>query len=126
MCIGTLDIHDKGMVCSVRWIDGVLLSGGKDQKIKLYDEEGSVTKEIDMGCLIRALDMKDGNIVCGLRDGTIYHIDASDNRTAIMESHSEGEVWGLALAGGTSFVSSGDDNKVKMWDYTQRKCVSTG
>jgi microtubule-associated protein-like 1/2 len=126
MCKGTLDIHDKGMICSIRWFDGNLISGGKDQKIKIYNEEGSVTKEINMGCLIRALDVKEGNILCGLRNGTICHIDSSDNQTKLMESHSEGELWGLAIAGGTSFVSSADDNQIKEWDYSQRKCISTG
>jgi WD40 repeat protein len=43
-----------------------------------------------------------------------------------MESHSDGEVWGLGLASKTHIVTSGDDNKVKSWNISTRKCESTG
>ena len=45
-----------------------------------------------------------------------------------MESHSDGEVWGLEVgtrAGHTYLVTSGDDNKLKVWDPTSRKCMQT-
>jgi WD40 repeat protein len=63
----------------------------------------------------------------GCRDGNIFEVDiASGNKKLIMESHSEGEVWGLAPADDNHVVSSGDDNKIKTWSFTQRKCVATG
>ena len=43
-----------------------------------------------------------------------------------MESHSEGEVWGLAPTDDSHVVTSGDDNKIKCWDITKRKCDKTG
>lgn len=43
-----------------------------------------------------------------------------------MESHSDGEVWGLAPAGDNHVVTSGDDNKVKAWNISSRKCEATG
>lgn len=44
-----------------------------------------------------------------------------------MESHCDGEVWGLDVGHrGQSFViTSGDDNQVKVWDPANRKCVKT-
>jgi len=41
-----------------------------------------------------------------------------------MHSHHEGEVWGLAtMEGKGKFITSGDDNKIMIWDIMQRKCT---
>lgn len=62
----------------------------------------------------------------GLRDGTIYETELGNgNKRVIMESHSEGEVWGLAVNGDT-VLTTGDDNKIKQWNLTSRKCEATG
>jgi WD40 repeat protein len=42
-----------------------------------------------------------------------------------MESHSDGETWGLAVSG-DSIVTSGDDNKIKVWNASTRRCEFTG
>lgn len=62
-----------------------------------------------------------------MRDGSIYELDiASGNKKTIMESHSDGELWGLACADDTHVVTSADDNKIKCWDITARKCIANG
>lgn len=43
-----------------------------------------------------------------------------------MEGHSDGEVWGLGLAGPDHVVTSGDDNKIKAWNINTRKCEASG
>lgn len=43
-----------------------------------------------------------------------------------MESHSDGEVWGLAVVNEDLLVTSGDDNKLKTWSISQRKCIARG
>jgi len=43
-----------------------------------------------------------------------------------MESHSDGETWGLGRAGENVFITSGDDNKIKTWSIKERKCLATG
>lgn len=45
-----------------------------------------------------------------------------------MQSHSDGEVWGLDVNPSNANVicTSGDDNKVKTWDINARKCKATG
>jgi hypothetical protein len=35
-----------------------------------------------------------------------------------MESHSSGEVWGLAIVNKDVVATSGDDNKIKSWSIT--------
>lgn len=41
-----------------------------------------------------------------------------------MESHNDGEVWGLTM-NDENVITSGDDNQVKMWNPFERKCVDT-
>ena len=43
-----------------------------------------------------------------------------------MESHSDGEVWGIAVINNDIVVTSGDDNKLKTWSISNRKCVARG
>ena len=44
--------------------------------------------------------------------------------TTLMQSHNDGEVWGLDMD--NAFIyTSGDDNQVKKWDPNERKCVGT-
>lgn len=43
-----------------------------------------------------------------------------------MESHSDGEVWGLSVVNNDVVVTSGDDNKIKTWSVSKRKCISKG
>jgi WD40 repeat protein len=43
-----------------------------------------------------------------------------------MESHSDGEVWGLSIANQDTLLTSGDDNQLKAWSVSQKKCVSRG
>jgi WD40 repeat protein len=48
----------------------------------------------------------------------------SGNMTTVMESHNDGEVWGLDQDG-SSVYTSGDDNQVKKWNPSERKCTAT-
>jgi hypothetical protein len=41
-----------------------------------------------------------------------------------MQGHDTGEAWGLDLSD-DKFVTSGDDNKVMLWDPATRSCVDT-
>lgn len=79
------------------------------------------------GVLLRAIDVMGSSALIGLKDGTIYQVDiGSKSKKMIMESHCEGEVWGLAIASEDVVVTSGDDNRIKTWSVSQRKCISRG
>ena len=43
-----------------------------------------------------------------------------------MESHSDGELWGLSVATNDVFATSCDDNKIKAWSISKRKSVASG
>lgn len=111
----------KGFISAIRFANGQLFSGAKDGIIKVMTPGSlEVTKSIDMGCLVRAIDCcPQGNLLVGTRDGTITGI-MGDNRKEIMKSHSDGEVWGLAQDNSGAIITSGDDNKVMFWDPANR------
>ena len=118
------------MVGAMRWAAGSLYSGGKDGQLKVWTvgSWAAPAKTIDFsGILVRAIDVAGGNAVVGMRDGTIYQIDlTSGSKQAIMESHSDGEVWGLEVVNNDFVLTTADDNRVKVWDVKQKKCVSRG
>jgi WD40 repeat protein len=125
----TIKAHNGGFICALRFVEGKLYSGGKDGNVAIINTSSlSVEKTINFnGVLIRAIDVSGTKSLVGLRDGTIFEVDlASGNKKAIMESHSDGEVWGLAPADDTHVVTSGDDNKIKTWNVSTRKCEATG
>jgi len=47
----------------------------------------------------------------------------SEEKKSIMDSHNDGEVWGLANKDDNCIITSGDDNQVLIWDHEARKCV---
>lgn len=125
----TIKAHSGGFICALRFVEGKLYSGGKDGNMVITNTSSlTVEKTISFNnVLIRAIDVQGGKALVGLRDGTIYHTDlSSGSKNVIMESHSEGEVWGLAPADDNHVVTTGDDNKIKAWNIATRKCVVTG
>jgi len=121
---GTYDVHGKGFVCAIRYVDGKIISGARDGKVVVScPKEKKAERTIDVDNLVRSVDMRGGNIIAGLRSGTIVEINSSDKVTEIMQSHSDGEAWGLDIADDGHFVTSGDDNKVMAWSIKDRKSV---
>jgi microtubule-associated protein-like 6 len=125
----TIKAHSGGFICALRFAEGKLYSGGKDGNVAIINTQSlSVEKTLNFnGVLIRAIDVVGNKALVGLRDGTIFQCDiASGAKQVIMESHSEGEVWGLASGDDAHVITSGDDNKIKQWNITTRKCEATG
>ena len=124
----TIKAHDGGFICALTYAAGKLYSGGKDGNVVVTDTATlTVLNKLPYdGVLIRAIDMVGTKGLIGLRNGSILHVDAAaKTRVTVMEGHSDGEVWGLGLAGPDHVVTSGDDNKVKAWNINTRKCEAT-
>jgi len=73
------------------------------------------------------VDKKGDKIIVGCLNGDIIEIDGTAQKT-VMQSHSDGEVWGLDInpSNTNCIVTCGDDNKVKTWDFSSRTCKATG
>jgi len=67
-------------------------------------------------------------LLVGLRNGSILEFDITNNaKESIMVAHHDGETWGLCMLDGTTkFVTSGEDNKILMYDFKSRKVVQRG
>jgi WD40 repeat protein len=124
-CMGSVKGH-QGFISSIRFAEGKLFTGAKDMKIQMWDNLGegqdyACGASIQLDSLVRAIDCKDGNIVAGMRDGTIAVMGSDGSgRNDVMKSHDNGEVWGLAMFG-DSVITSADDNKVMVWNPDTRK-----
>lgn len=70
--------------------------------------------------------MLDGLLAVGTRDGAILEFDVNNmgDPKVFMQGHDTGEAWGLDISG-DKFVTSGDDNKVMLWDPALRQCINT-
>lgn len=80
----------------------------------------------------RSIDLFNGNLLVGLRNGSICEFknvidtDKPEERS-IMQSHFEGEAWGLALIDdGAKILTTGDDNKIMLFDNESRKLERAG
>lgn len=114
-------VHGKGFVGAIKVFDGKVFSGGKDGNVIISDpNSGEAERTIELGHLIRAIDYKDGLIVVGDKAGTISEITEDDDVSILMNSHSQGETWGLDLIGDSQIVTTGDDNKVMVWSLEER------
>lgn len=78
-------------------------------------------RAVDFGWLPRAIDVMDNLLLVGLRNGSIIECNLEDDSmTTFMQSHNDGEVWGLAQSG-SEVCTSGDDNQIICWNVADRK-----
>lgn len=123
----TLGYHGQGFIGALTWQQGKLYSGGRDGRVVVTDTSTmEQVQAFEFGVLPRALDsFNNEKFVVGLRTGSIVECDlATGEMKTVMESHNDGEVWGLDFDA-THVYTTGDDNQVKRWDPTSRKCVDT-
>jgi len=110
----------------MRFAAGKMFSGGKDGKVNVIDYHNrTVERTVDFGRgnIIRSIDCNDsGALLVGQRNGTITCVNGED-RSDIMVSHSDGEVWGLAITPDGKVITSADDNKVLCYKPDERKNV---
>jgi len=124
-CVKSIQVT-SGFINSICVTPERILVGGKNS-IAVFDTSLNKTANIPTGSQVRSLDYHESNILVGLRDGTLVEIDESNNLKTLMQSHSDGEAWGLAICPNTGLiVTSSDDNKVMSWDPEARKCIATG
>lgn len=110
-----------GPIHTLNWVEESLLSGGQDKKINKFDKDLTKLLTVDVPSIPRALDMLNGKILVGMRNGSIICISGSETAIEIMTSHDEGEVWGLEVLEDGKILTTGDDNKLMLWNSKERK-----
>jgi len=117
--VKTIKAHAEP-VHSIIYSQGKLISGSKDSKIALINRSGDnfkLEKIVDLGYMAlkypKSLDFLNNNLLIGLRNGSIMEIqnvlDEKSETKILMQSHFEGETWGLAVFE-NKFITSGGDN----------------
>ena len=103
-----------------------IVTGGQDSKLYVLDLNLKKLKTIDVTNWLRAVDIIGGGVICSTRDGVITEITSAGLKV-VMETHCEGEVWSLTQhpTNPNLIISTGDDNKIKVWDVVRKKCVQT-
>lgn len=116
--------------------DGLLLTGGKEYMstengpVKLWDQEMKRCRAyslLDGGTktdVVKSVCRSKGKILVGTISNTIFEIaEKSGGAKVILQSHGEGEVWGLDVhPKGISFVTASLDGSVYLWDLSM-KCL---
>jgi len=110
-----------------------LLTGSTDQTVNVYQINAGVLAKLHslpLDATARSLDMIDGRILIGLNNGTIReHLLTSNLGQDLIQSHHDGEVWGLSVVDEVEtykFITSGDDDKLLLYDIKLRKVIGQG
>ena len=77
--------------------DSIIYSGGSDKKLNLLNENLETMESHMMDATPRAVDARPDRIIVGLRNGSIIELRGRNKKT-VMQSHSDGEVWGLEVS----------------------------
>lgn len=91
--------------------------------------------DLGIGTLLqpKSVDFFNGNLLVGLRNGTIIEYpkvlesgDSVPEHRVLMTSHFEGEAWGLHVLDDNTVITSGDDNRINLFDSGSKKFVRSG
>jgi hypothetical protein len=87
---------------------------------------------LDLGAsFVRSIDLFNGNLLVGLKNGSIveYHnaIEAEETKEhTLMQSHFEGELWGITVVGQSHILTVGDDNRIMLFNAETHTCERIG
>lgn len=117
---GEKRIHG-GMVQSINFADGKLLSGGFDGFLCIMDGSLNIESKIPMGSAPRGLDKSGDTILAGLKNGTVCLVSGGKIAKELLKAHHDGEVWGLEVLESGDVLTTGDDNKLMLWNAKERR-----
>ena len=114
-----------GKITALLFKEGKLISAGDDKKVVFRKkEDDKVIFELSCENIPRAVDVKGNMLVVGDGADGITLYDGS-TKVDTWKGHHEGEVWGLDVTD-KYIITTGDDNKIIIWDYKARKAISVG
>lgn len=115
-----------GQVWSLKSKDSKLFSGGSEGNIVIWDTNYKQTNTLSLSDMslnpgIRSIDVSDeGNVLVGTRGGDIIEIKDSQEFNIILNSHYDGELWGLSVHPSAPICATcGGDKTIRTWDLVQ-------
>ena len=80
--------------------------------------------------VVKSIDVNDDfQMILGLKNGDIilkHWEDKTKYEEEYLKSHSEGSIGGIAFVPEYKLVTSGEDNKILLWNLRSKKCESSG
>ncbi|CDW73957.1 help domain containing protein [Stylonychia lemnae] len=133
-------MHD-GIIYCIRFVQQMgtntfyLITGASDHTIKIINPQPlqgndrlQILFNLETEQIPKSVDFGKKFLLVGFKNGTIVEREVSSKgKEEIMHSHHDGELWGLCLIEDQKkFITSGDDNKLYMYDISDRKMVQSG
>lgn len=136
----SIKIHAGSQVTTIHTEGKKLISASKDFKVAIMsilpggtfklDKMIDLTKTTTAQNLIwgyaKSIDFMNGNLLVGLRNGTIIEAKEGQEPLVAVETHYEGEVWGLHIFDEEHVITCGDDNRVMIFDTKAHKFIQGG
>jgi microtubule-associated protein-like 6 len=122
----------KGPVISVRCTEkGVIATGGRDGKVRVWSPDLKITNEITLNAEVRSLCFSDDEqrMLVGTVNNCIFEVDiaAGSGATEPIMSGPAGELWGLCMHTQLPnvFVTACADGKVRLYDADNHRMVDS-
>ena len=125
-CSGAKKMH-QGSVRGLQYSNGFLLSSGSRDKKLIVSKDLEALKEFDIPSHAVSLDFFHGKYLVATHCGKIMTIaDSTGESKQIMQGHSTGETWGLAIGPNGMVYSTADDNQILQFNPKTRKVEAKG
>eukprot|EP01006_Ploeotia_vitrea_P014079 TRINITY_DN37392_c0_g1_i1.p1 TRINITY_DN37392_c0_g1~~TRINITY_DN37392_c0_g1_i1.p1 ORF type:complete len:741 (+),score=138.60 TRINITY_DN37392_c0_g1_i1:114-2336(+) len=129
----------NGMIYSLRCINGMVLSGGKDGNLNVWSLDLNKVRVFDMDKhdtadgknSVRAVDLLGDNVLMGTVTSSIYSANVQNGAVKqlvtghfgdLKDRKAYGELWGLApCPTSATYASVGEDRTLRFWDIASRK-----
>ena len=104
-----------------------------DSLYKVYiieDTLFTLRDSFSLKSVVKSIDVNDDfQMVLGLKNGDIvlkHWEDKTKYEEVYLKSHSEGSIGGMAFVPEYKLITSGEDNKILLWNLRSKKCESSG
>lgn len=106
----------------------MLLTGGADSQIKQFKINGKkleFIRNFKIDTTPRSVDLYNHKCLVGMKNGCIkeYDLQQKLSENCLIQSHWDGETWGLTILADNKYVTSGDDDTLLVYDIEKKKVI---
>lgn len=110
--------------------DKIYVSDSLNYVYILNEKDYKKLDSFEMESVVKSIDVnEDEDIAMGLKNGDIiikHYRDPTKREVTFLKCHSEGSVGGLDFIPENRVITSGEDNKILLWNLRSKKCECMG